>query len=54
MIIIAASLYLPEHITTVANRAWYYVWGDEGEGKEKLLGYGATVAETGSQSTGAL
>lgn len=29
MIIIAASLYLPEHIATVLNRAWFYYAGDE-------------------------
>ncbi|KAI9697993.1 MAG: hypothetical protein M1836_004346 [Candelina mexicana] len=32
MIIIAASLYLPEHIATIANRAWFYYAGDEGSG----------------------
>jgi len=32
MIIIAASLYLPEHITTVASRAWFYYAGDETAG----------------------
>ena len=29
MIIIAASLYLPEHIATVLSRAWLYYAGDE-------------------------
>ncbi len=29
MILIAALLYLPEHITTVASRAWFYYAGDE-------------------------
>ena len=29
MIIIAASLYLPEHIATVLGRAWFYYAGDE-------------------------
>ena len=29
MIIIAASLYLPEHIATVLSRAWFYYAGDE-------------------------
>ena len=29
MIIIAASLYLPEHIATMWNRAWFYYAGDE-------------------------
>ena len=29
MIIIAASLYLPEHITTMLSRAWFYYAGDD-------------------------
>ena len=29
MIIIAASLYLPEHIANIASRAWFYYAGDE-------------------------
>jgi len=28
MVLIAASLYLPEHITMIARRAWYYALGD--------------------------
>ncbi|KAL8721800.1 MAG: hypothetical protein Q9225_001600 [Loekoesia sp. 1 TL-2023] len=30
MIIIAASLYLPEHIVNMWNRAWFYYAGDDG------------------------
>lgn len=30
MIIIAASLYLPEHIAMMASRAWFYYAGEEG------------------------
>lgn len=47
MIIIAASLYLPEHITTIASRAWFYYAGDdaglgvsEGVGGWKAAGVG--------------
>ena len=29
MIVIAVSLYLPSHITTIASRAWFYYAGDE-------------------------
>ena len=29
MTIIAASLYLPEHIAIVLSRAWFYYAGDE-------------------------
>ena len=34
MIIIAASLYLPQHITNVASRAWFYYAGDEAVGMD--------------------
>lgn len=30
MILIAASLYLPEHIATVFRRAFFYYYGDDG------------------------
>ena len=29
MIIVAGSLYLPGHITTMISRAWFYYAGDE-------------------------
>ncbi|KAF2397243.1 hypothetical protein EJ06DRAFT_524226 [Trichodelitschia bisporula] len=29
MIVIAASLYLPEHLSIVLNRAFYYIAGEE-------------------------
>ena len=29
MVIIAASLYLPEHVSTIMRRAWFYWAGDE-------------------------
>ncbi|KAF2463626.1 uncharacterized protein BDR25DRAFT_347117 [Lindgomyces ingoldianus] len=29
LLIIAASLYLPEHVQTIANRMFYYWFGDE-------------------------
>jgi hypothetical protein len=29
MILIACSLYLPQHIAWVTNRAWFYYHGDE-------------------------
>ena len=41
MIIIAASLYLPEHITTIASRAWFYYAGDDvGSGVPEGVGFG--------------
>lgn len=48
MIIIAASLYLPEHISTVANRAFYYYSGDNHESTPRVVtgsGRGAANAE---------
>ncbi|KAL0637895.1 hypothetical protein Q9L58_003117 [Maublancomyces gigas] len=29
MLILAASLYLPHHVHTIASRAWFYYAGDE-------------------------
>jgi len=29
MVIIAATLYLPQHIAFLTNRAWFYYNGDE-------------------------
>ncbi|CCD51232.1 hypothetical protein BofuT4_P015380.1 [Botrytis cinerea T4] len=29
MVIIAMTLYLPQHITFLTNRAWFYYNGDE-------------------------
>jgi len=50
MIIIAASLYLPEHITTIASRAWFYYAGDDaglGVPEGVGLGKGGGVVEGG-------
>lgn len=54
MIIIAASLYLPEHITTVASRAWFYYAGDETAGTVAGDGgiWSQTVAPGVNQRTG--
>ncbi|KAJ9666099.1 hypothetical protein H2201_003777 [Coniosporium apollinis] len=37
MILIAASLYLPEHIAQLANRAFYYYAGDESGQQQSVL-----------------
>ncbi|KAI5804090.1 hypothetical protein DFH27DRAFT_459764, partial [Peziza echinospora] len=29
MLILAASLYLPQHIATIASRGWFYLLGDD-------------------------
>ena len=41
MIIIAASLYLPEHIYFVATRAWFYWAGEEGQSPVAVVGGGS-------------
>lgn len=46
MIIVAASLYLPEHVMKMASRAWFYYAGDEtaaGVGTRAGSGAGAGV-----------
>lgn len=54
MIIIAASLYLPEHITTVASRAWFYYAGDETAGTTAGGGgiWSQTIGPGADQRTG--
>lgn len=32
MLILAVSLYLPHHLTTVGSRAWFYYAGEGAEG----------------------
>lgn len=47
MIIVAASLYLPEHVMKMASRAWFYYAGDEtvaGAGTRAGSGAGAGAA----------
>lgn len=49
MIIVAASLYLPEHVMKMASRAWFYYAGDEtaagaGVGTGTRAGSGAGAA----------
>lgn len=34
MVVIAAALYLPEHVTMMARRAWFYYAGDESGGRD--------------------
>lgn len=50
MIIIAASLYLPGHITTMISRAWFYWAGDETVGRNAGVDIGAG-AGTGAMSS---
>ena len=46
MIIIAASLYLPEHIATVLSRAWFYYAGDD-TAHPSVAGSGPKIGNTG-------
>ncbi len=50
MIIVAASLYLPEHVMKMASRAWFYYAGDDtaaGVGTRVGSGNGAAGARQG-------
>ena len=51
MIIIAVSLYLPEHITTIFTRAWFYYAGEDNATTAAVKGAGLQggVASTGSR-----
>ena len=48
MIVIAASLYLPEHVTTVALRGWFYLTG---QGEERRISYGGAMGDGGGQGS---
>lgn len=53
MIIVAASLYLPEHVMKMASRAWFYYAGDEtAAGVGTRSGSGAGVAGTRQSEPG--
>lgn len=47
MVIIAASLYLPEHVAVIARRAYYYAVGDKESTVQKVS---QTMAETVAQT----
>ena len=50
MIIVAASLYLPEHVMKMASRAWFYYAGDETvAGGGARAGSGAGVGAAGAR-----
>lgn len=36
MVVIAAALYLPEHVTMMARRAWFYYAGEDEESGEMV------------------
>ena len=48
MIVVATSLYLPEHVMKMASRAWFYYAGDEtAAGVGTRAGSGAGGARQG-------
>ncbi|KFZ07129.1 hypothetical protein V501_06753 [Pseudogymnoascus sp. VKM F-4519 (FW-2642)] len=48
MVLIAGCLYLPQHITFLMNRAWFYYQGD-GDSKDALS---SSVSETVATTVG--
>ena len=55
MIVVATSLYLPEHVMKMASRAWFYYAGDEtaaGVGTRAGSGAGAGGARQGDLGGG--
>lgn len=46
MIIIATSLYLPSHISTMASRAFYYYAGEPLEGSETASDVNSDAGDT--------
>lgn len=51
MVVIAASLYLPEHIAIVARRAYYYAAGDAESPSQRVS---RTMTETAAKTAGAV
>ena len=52
MIVVATSLYLPEHVMKMASRAWFYYAGDEtaaGVGTRAGSGAGAGAGAGGAR-----
>jgi len=50
---IAAALYLPDHITTIARRAFYY-WAGEGSAGNTTQKAAETLLETATKATAAV
>lgn len=48
MILIAASLYLPQHIHFIINRAWFYWHGDDASFGNSTIGAGKDVVQNTS------
>ena len=54
MIIIAASLYLPEHIAIISRRVYFYWGGDESAYVKELVGVTDVAASTWTQGARAV
>ena len=53
MVTIAASLYLPEHVATMARRAYYYALGDAQSTSSRIPNaLSKTIGEKVAQATG--
>lgn len=52
MVLIATSLYLPEHVSTIAKRAFYYYAGDAETGVLSSVSQGAVAAVKGTGGLG--
>jgi len=53
MIIVAASLYLPEHISSIMRRVCFYWGGDETAAvKSGISGMGSSISEAASSVLG--
>lgn len=51
MVIIAMTLYLPQHITFLTNRAWFYYHGDDGVAEALVERVKETFVKAGAEST---
>jgi hypothetical protein len=54
MIIIAMTLYLPQHIAFLTNRAWFYYNGDESAKMEVANSSASTVMEVVKETVAAV
>ena len=54
MIVIAMTLYLPQHIAFLTNRAWFYYNGDESAKLEAANETASTVMEVVKETVAAV
>lgn len=51
LLVVAASMYLPDHLMTIYRRIWYYVHG-QGEGVPMVAGVGDVNTAQGLRGVG--